>query len=156
MPWVAINTAAGILSGISVVADAASAIKEINSAKAFAVGGVTGTRINSSHGRAIRRSNGDNLLATVRTGEVILNERQQAALGGDATFRRIGVPGFAGGGGSFIGQSATNIASRDAIRGSEIRDLTLAVLNRPTIVTVEDINAKQDEVFTTQNRAQVL
>ncbi len=154
MPWVAINTISGVLSGVSVVADAAQSISEINSQKGFAVGGLTGTRINSSHGRPIRRSNGDNLLATVKTGEVILNERQQAALGGDATFRRIGVPGFAGG--SFIGQSATAIASRDAIRGSEIRDLTLAVLNRPTIVTVEDINAKQNEVFSTESRAQVL
>lgn len=42
--------------------------------------------------------NGDNILATVRTGEVILNERQQAALGGAETFKRIGVPGFASGG----------------------------------------------------------
>jgi TP901 family phage tail tape measure protein len=44
------------------------------------------------------QSNGDNILATVRTGEVILNERQQAALGGANTFAAIGVPGFAGGG----------------------------------------------------------
>jgi len=44
------------------------------------------------------RSNGDNVLATVKRGEVVLNERQQAALGGAATFRSIGVPGFATGG----------------------------------------------------------
>jgi hypothetical protein len=43
-------------------------------------------------------SNGDNILATVRKGEVVLNERQQKDLGGDDTFKRIGVPGFAGGG----------------------------------------------------------
>lgn len=42
--------------------------------------------------------NGDNVLATVRTGEVILNEEQQRRLGGPAIFRRLGVPGFADGG----------------------------------------------------------
>lgn len=42
--------------------------------------------------------NGDNLLAYVRTGEVILNEPQQRLLGGPEVFRRIGVPGFADGG----------------------------------------------------------
>lgn len=45
-----------------------------------------------------RKSNGDNVLATVKTGEVILNEDQQRKLGGARTFRRIGVPGFATGG----------------------------------------------------------
>jgi hypothetical protein len=42
--------------------------------------------------------NGDNVFATVKTGEVILNDKQQKALGGDETFKRIGVPGFASGG----------------------------------------------------------
>lgn len=45
-----------------------------------------------------RKRNGDNVVATVKTGEVILNERQQKLLGGVHTFRRIGVPGFATGG----------------------------------------------------------
>jgi TP901 family phage tail tape measure protein len=44
------------------------------------------------------QSNGDNVLAYVKQGEVILNEQQQAALGGAETFRKIGVPGFANGG----------------------------------------------------------
>ena len=64
----------------------------------FANGGLSGTRIGSGMGIPIRRKNGDNLLATIKTGEVILNQRQQAALGGSNTFRRIGVPGFANGG----------------------------------------------------------
>lgn len=37
---------------------------------------------------------GDNILAYVKAGEVILNKRQQAMLGGDETFRRMQVPGF--------------------------------------------------------------
>jgi hypothetical protein len=42
--------------------------------------------------------NGDNILAYVKHGEVILNQQQQAALGGANTFASIGVPGFASGG----------------------------------------------------------
>lgn len=64
----------------------------INAVPPFATGG----RVRG--GIPIRRSNGDNVLATLKVGEVVLNERQQAALGGAATFRSIGVPGFATGG----------------------------------------------------------
>ena len=42
--------------------------------------------------------NGDHILATVKKGEVILNEQQQNALGGPEIFKMLGVPGFAGGG----------------------------------------------------------
>src|SRR3546814_19469636 len=34
----------------------------------------------------------------LKTGEVVLNEKQRSMLGGDATFKAIGVPGFATGG----------------------------------------------------------
>lgn len=43
-------------------------------------------------------SNGDNILATVKVDEVILNKQQQNALGGPSAFAAIGVPGFARGG----------------------------------------------------------
>lgn len=92
MPWVAINSISAGLSIASAITAAATAIS------GFAGGGISGTRINSGMGRAITRANGDNILATIKSGEVILNERQQSALGGDSTFARIGVPGFAFGG----------------------------------------------------------
>jgi tape measure domain-containing protein len=81
--------AAGILGGVQIATIAA---------QAFADGGkvLSGEKIRNKPN--IRMRNGDNVLATVRTGEVILNERQQARLGGAKTFRRIGVPGFASGG----------------------------------------------------------
>jgi len=41
---------------------------------------------------------GDNTLALVKPGEVILNESQQRLLGGYDVFKNIGVPGFAAGG----------------------------------------------------------
>jgi hypothetical protein len=43
-------------------------------------------------------SNGDNVLATLRTGEVVLNKKQQARIGGARAFKAAGVPGFAEGG----------------------------------------------------------
>lgn len=58
----------------------------------FAKGGKVGA------GNIGTQPNGDNVLATVKTGEVVLNESQQAALGGAKTFAAINVPGFQGGG----------------------------------------------------------
>lgn len=64
----------------------------LNAIPPFATGGlVTG-------GTPIHRSNGDNVLATLKKGEVVLNNQQQMALGGPSIFRYIGVPGFATGG----------------------------------------------------------
>ena len=56
-------------------------IANIAKISGFAEGGISGTRFRAGMGPSIYRSNGDNMLATVRTGEVILNERHQAALG---------------------------------------------------------------------------
>lgn len=72
------------------------AIRNIN-AQQFATGGRVGK------GNIQPLSNGDNVLATLKSGEVVLNEAQQMLLGGDAVFRKIGVPGFAEGG--KVGQS---------------------------------------------------
>jgi len=61
-------------------------------AQPFAKGGLVGA------GNMPARSNGDNVLATVKTGEVVLTETQQRKLGGPSVFSAIGVPGFATGG----------------------------------------------------------
>lgn len=67
-------------------------------AQPLAEGGVvTGERINRKQ-NIPTRSNGDNVLAYVKRGEVVLNQRQQSLLGGSPTFRRIGIKGFAEGG----------------------------------------------------------
>ena len=130
-------TLAGIL-GASQIALIAS-----QPTPAFASGGkvLSGKRIGNSDGRRITRSNGDNLLATVKAGEVILNERQQRALGGDRTFARIGVPGFASGGiTSTVSSNEVNaqIDSQNAI----IR----AVASMPSpVVLVQDINDGQSQ-----------
>lgn len=84
----------GAAAAIFAVLQGVQRVAAINEIKGFAKGGL----ITSGFGTPISRSNGDNILATVKTGEVILNKSQQAALGGSRTFARIGVPGFATGG----------------------------------------------------------
>lgn len=89
-------------------------------AQPLATGGVVGQNIT---GKPIKRSNGDNVLTTLKTGEVVLNKKQQARLGGAPIFRAIGVPGFAGGG--LVGSSQS---VRGAI-GMEMADFT-EIVNR--------------------------
>jgi hypothetical protein len=92
-PGFPLNIASVITTGVL----AAASIAAI-AAQPLATGGViTGRRVTDNQ-NIPTRSNGDNVLATVKRGEVVLNERQQNALGGSRVFRSIGVPGFAGGG----------------------------------------------------------
>ena len=137
-----------IAAGIA-IASGLARVLAINQVNGFANGGLTGTRIMSHHGSPINRSNGDNRLATVRTGEVILNERQQAALGGARTFANIGVPGFASGG--FV--SSTARASESSINFNQMMQAFTQV---PIVVTVEDINVGQTRVGNIVNRARVI
>lgn len=80
----------------------------------FADGGqvpsYSGQLINSGANLSVPLSNGDDTLAYVGQGEVILNREQQARAGGARFFRSIGVPGFAGGG--IVGGN-TNLARMD-------------------------------------------
>jgi hypothetical protein len=87
------NLLAAIPTGIAAAAQIATIV-----AQPLAEGGVvTGERINRKQ-NIPTRSNGDNVLAYVKRGEVVLNQRQQSLLGGSPTFRRIGIKGFADGG----------------------------------------------------------
>lgn len=60
--------------------------------------------------------NGDNVLATVKRGEVVLNRAQQQALGGAPVFRALRVPGFADGGATGAILSAPDLSG---ISGAE-------------------------------------
>jgi hypothetical protein len=87
------NLLAAIPTGIAAAAQIATIV-----AQPLAEGGVvTGERVNRKQ-NIPTRSNGDNVLAYVKRGEVVLNQRQQSLLGGSPTFRRIGIKGFADGG----------------------------------------------------------
>lgn len=87
--------------------------------------GISGRRVTDNQNMPTR-SNGDNVLATVKRGEVVLNQRQQSALGGANTFRSIGVPGFADGGA--IG--APNIAATVAGGSDRVIELIEATNRR--------------------------
>jgi len=92
-PFPPLSTPQAITAGIFAAAQTATII-----AQPLAEGGVvTGQRINQKQ-NIPTRSNGDNVLAYVKRGEVVLNQRQQSLLGGSPTFRRIGIKGFAEGG----------------------------------------------------------
>ena len=128
-------------------------VAKISGITGFAKGGLSGTRIEGHHGIPIQRSNGDNLLATIKTGEVILNERQQAMLGGDRIFRKMGVPGFASGGANF----SVNQAAQRSESVSNQRNLLLDAASRMTVkVTVEDINAGLDRVDNINQMVQIV
>lgn len=120
----------------------------------FASGGLTGTRIGPGMGASVNRSNGDNMLATVKTGEVILNQSQQARLGGASTFARIGVPGFATGGvtGTFETASASFSASQNRI----FSDLKKAFSSQQIVLPLEDFDIKQQTRVNIQETARVL
>ncbi len=100
----ALNSPAPANFGLAITAGVLGALQlAIIAATNFANGGLV-TPVKLGNGKIVnspnipQMQNGDNILATVKTGEVILNEKQQAALGGYETFKRIKVPGFSNGG----------------------------------------------------------
>jgi hypothetical protein len=131
---------AAIAAGVA-IAYGAQQLAAVNAAPGFARGGLTGKRITSNDGTPISRSNGDNILATVKTGEVILNERHQKLLGGDSTFARIGVPGFANSGFVSAGPETTTI-SRQINDNRILLGITDAIRNMPRqVAIIEEIEA---------------
>ena len=134
--------AMGVAAGLGVIQLAAvnsqqfvPAFAEGGLVEGFASGGLSGTRIGAGMGMPIRRSNGDNLLATIKTGEVILNKHQQQALGGSRTFKRIGVPGFADGG--MVGASSVS---------NESDRIVQAIKNLNLVVSVSEITSIQNRI----------
>lgn len=98
------------------------------------------------------QSNGDNVLATVRRGEVILNEKQQAALGGSKTFAAIGVPGFANGG-LVTPLGSPSIAATTGIGSSSDFAKTLSDISSNTAATTASI-ANQRVTLNTRDLSQ--
>lgn len=170
IPWPA-NLAA-ILSGVAAVlggiAQARAVLKGYaqgglvmakeawESIKGFARGGsVSGQKIGAQHGTPITRSNGDNRVITAKIGEVILNEQQQAALGGSETFRKIGVPGFANGGQVLPVQSfAESMATRTAM--NRINSTPAQQTKYIPVLVYQDFEMKAAEVSSPVTRAKVI
>lgn len=135
------NIAQSIASGVIGGAQTA-----IIAAQPLAEGGVV-TPVRLQGGKIVKASNiktlpnGDDVLATVKRGEVILNQRQQDLLGGANTFRSIGVPGFGDGG--FIGApiSAPNLTG---VMSAQATNQAIAALDRKT----DAINSRFDRLRT--------
>jgi hypothetical protein len=149
LPNVALALLAGVLGGIEIAAIAGQPIPE------FAGGGkaLSGKRIGAGDGIPITRANGDNLFATVRTGEVILNEAQQNALGGAQTFARIGVPGFANGG---VAVASGTIADSNVSNFNQQAQMREFLLSMPKpVVIVQDIVEGVNNAMSVQNAADI-
>lgn len=87
----------------------------------------SGGRIPSGYELPQSTPQGDNTLILGQPGEVVLNQNQQAALGGANTFRRIGVPGFASGG--VIPNVDTGVMAANALRNS-VESIKVEVVER--------------------------
>lgn len=175
-PWVGINTASGIIAGISVAAEAAKSISEIHAVKAkrgallsnFGIAQTGGVLVGPSHARGgIPFTVGGQVGFEAEGGEAVINERSTKMFrrelsainvaGGGVPFGRGGVPRTYQTG-SIIASTSTRSAFQQAETRSQIRDTVAAFMqNMPAIVvTVEDINAKTEEVDSTIQRAQVI
>jgi len=105
-------------------------------AEAAVMGFSKGGKVEGRIGAKIRRSNGDDRIITAKTGEVVLTERQQAALGGPATFAKIGVPGFSR---ANTGQTGFAIGGRIPMPDDSNRMLRRAFDRMKVAVVIEDI-----------------
>jgi TP901 family phage tail tape measure protein len=140
-------------------------------------------RVTQSWGLPVTRDNGDDVLVrtrkgrvTLKTGEVVLNERQQQRLkrkAGKTIFGDIGVPGFRSGGrvpvpNSFLAELPSYYHTQGLIDGGTVgmispRPSPTNIINmqqtqalqdyaqRPQYVSVREINDTQERVSVTEN-----
>ena len=135
--------AAQVSGIISAIKGAAGGAKNVSVPKFYEGGQVpTGTGGTITGSNIPTQQGGDNILATVKSGEVILNEDQQARAGGHSFFKSIGVPGFATGG---IASLPTNdIQTPSGIDLNTLGDIIAEKVNDIKIVAIEqDITSAQ-------------
>jgi hypothetical protein len=98
-------------------------------------------------GNVIPLSNGDDTLAYVGQGELILNKQQQQAAGGSMFFKSLGVPGFNGGG--IVGGNANITSTGNYSIDLDLLASKMAQANRSLpapVVSVTDIAYQQNRV----------
>lgn len=165
---------AGLFSALAGVR-AYSAVRQINTQKFYRGGAVraySGEKIRGA-ANAPTQLGGDNIMAYLKAGEVVLNPEQQDALGGAPTFAKIGVPGFAGGGivesrlttvdttprGNFVSDLATAPSSTGDAQAMMVAvdRMTAAVEAMPkrlrADVVYEDVLAKDSEMKESEAKA---
>lgn len=130
-----VGQALGAVYSAFAVARSVLAIRNIAATKFYRGGKVksfTGEKVKSAANFPTQQG-GDNILALLKDGEVVLNKEQQKALGGDTAFAKIGVPGFATG-----GVVSANLTSLDTTpRGQFVSDLNLS---QPTSAPTNDLS----------------
>ncbi|HRE77098.1 MAG TPA: hypothetical protein PLL09_04650 [Flavobacterium sp.] len=146
-------TIAKVISTGVVLASGLGAVKKITSTKvpSYADGGQVPSLgsgvIDNGANLSVPLSNGDDTLAYVKQGEVILNSEQQRRAGGVNFFKSIGVPSFAGGG--FVGGN-TNLGTQGGVKLDTIEMANLmaqANANLPApVVSVQEINSVDNRV----------
>lgn len=150
-----------IAAGAAVAAGIAN-VKKITSTKTASVptraeGGAIPTLSNgviNNGSNVVPLSNGDDTLAYVKQGEVILNQEQQARAGGHRFFQSIGVPGFANGG--FVGSPSYSQANASYSIDYEKLANSIAQANSTLpapVVNVTDITSQQNRVQVIENYA---
>lgn len=153
-----LNPFVKILQAAAIIANGLAAVNRI---QGFAEGGRVkrNGRVTEDWGTPVNRSNGDTVLATLKPNEAVLNEYQQQRaknLYGDDFFKRIGVPGFAGGGRTVYSFSkATGIAPRPS-PGELIATERLAeqrAMEFAPVVSVVEINKVQNRTKVIENLA---
>jgi len=149
LPFSAAAIAAGGLQQASIAASSTSAIstilgsaalKGLSSLASFDKGGVVGLGSGkiTNNSNIPTQSGGDNILATVKRGEVILNESQQEKAGGAAFFSSIGVPGFATGGVFGVNSTVTSPIQQASTNIDNIANRIVEGINNIKVVTVVD------------------
>lgn len=116
-------------------------------AQKFAAGGKIrgGVRIAPDH-------TGDNTLVVARQGEVILNERHQKMLGGAATFKRMGVPGFASSG--IVGNISQGRGSMFNV--DELADRIVAgINNQKVILSLQELQTEGKKLKMVQQASKI-
>jgi len=113
--------------------------------------GASGGRIRGGNELAGFPRDGDNTLILAKPQEVILNEVQQARLGGAATFKRAGVPGFQGGG---VVPSLTGFQP-PLTEPSDINLKEIAALFPTQVLILDELNDAQNAVEIAEDRANV-
>lgn len=151
-----------IAAGAAVAAGIAN-VKKITSTKTASVptraeGGTIPTLrsglINNGSNLSIPLSNGDDTLAYVRQGEMILNEEQQARAGGHRFFQSIGVPTFANGGYNGVPSYSSADASYSIDYEKLANSIAKANSTLPApVVNVTDITSQQNRVQVIENYA---
>ena len=139
------------IQGGIIIATGAGQLAKLVSPKGYATGGLI------SGGVEISRSNGDNRLITAKDGEVILNEDQQAMLGGHQVFKMLGVPGFATGG--VVGTPASSLSTvQNSIINSNIDMEALASVMRDAVIegaTIGTHNGSQSGISDLSSNRQI-